>query len=231
MFQLRSTILFVLLFLMNCKTDVKTTSSGQKSNDSVDDKKSQSIISDIIPRITEYADYESAASERIRPGLSDTMINNSSNVDMISIKKKNRGSKINQRENIRKKTETANNYRWISEKPTNREEAYKWAYSAYKLSLVEEQAIASEFIDRALELYENGSLWTEKAKHSYNAGEYEKTIIYCDASLRRNDHWNSEDRKLARLLKYKACDTLALKYPSKLAEKAASKAFVEFSNE
>lgn len=219
----------MLLLIVNCRTDVKPM-SARKTEAHVIESKQSSGGDDIIPRIAEYADFESTSSVRVSPDLSDSLMIVSPQVDSMSIKKEITGPKYKNRV-IRKKVSDEDEYRWISEKPKTREEAYQWAYKAYKLSLQEEELLACRFIDRALELYENGSLWTEKAKHAYNAGNYEKTIIYCDASLRRNDHWDSEDRKRARMFKYKACDQLAQKYPSTLTEEAAAKAFEEMANE
>jgi|LFRM01.2.fsa_nt_gb hypothetical protein len=229
MFRLSLILFIIISILLNCRTDIKP----EKNDSFVLESRQSSGNSDIIPRISEYADYESIVSNQvdsfISDTLSDTMIINTQRT--VSDLRGHSSPKISKKSNNNKNSIAENDYIWISEKPKTRQEAYQWAYKAYKMSLSEDSLLASRYIDRALDLYENGSLWTEKAKHALNAGNYEKAIMYCDASLRRHDHWDTEDRKRARLIKYRACEELYDMYPSELTRKAASKAFEEFANE
>ena len=229
MFRLSLILFIIISILLTCRTDIKpekndsfVLESRQSSGNAISFHVYQNMQIMNLLFLIKLIHF-------ISDTLSDTMIINTQRT--VSDLRGHSSPKISKKSNNNKNSIAENDYIWISEKPKTRQEAYQWAYKAYKMSLSEDSLLASRYIDRALDLYENGSLWTEKAKHALNAGNYEKAIMYCDASLRRHDHWDTEDRKRARLIKYRACEELYDMYPSELTRKAASKAFEEFANE
>ena len=78
MFRLSLILFIIISILLNCRTDIKP-----EKNDSFVESRQSSGNSDIIPRISEYADYESIVSNQvdsfISDTLSDTMIINTQN--------------------------------------------------------------------------------------------------------------------------------------------------------
>lgn len=193
------------------------------------------VSSNIIPESGVYQDYESNV-ETHKINLDTTNYNidadtfaRKESVPYISNNKtasvEKRSDKPVRKYQNKNEGKEKDEYKWISDSPKTRQEAYEWAYIAYKAALSEQEPLSGSYINRALELWENGSLWTEKAKRAMDSGLYEKAIMYCDASIRRNDHWNPDDKKLSQVYKYQASEFLYNKYPSKFTNRAAVKAF------
>lgn len=202
------------------------------------------VSSNIIPESGVYQDYESSGeNHRINPEKTNNNIDTDtffkkesvpyiSNIKNTSVENRsNKPVKPVRKYQNKNKGKEEDDYKWISDSPKTRQEAYEWAYKAYKAALSEQEPLSGSYINRALELWENGSLWTEKAKRAMDSGLYEKAIMYCDASIRRNDHWNPDDKRMSQVYKYQASEFLYNKYPSKFTNRAAVKAFKDIKGD
>ncbi|NLD99049.1 MAG: hypothetical protein GX640_04180 [Fibrobacter sp.] len=213
------------------------TESDHMTTDNQSYKFNSNSIIDTVPYPVAYSDY-TPDTVRSFEKLPDTLTkSHSDNARVISIKP-DKADKVQTVHLTKKQTRDIpeqekrsdeDSLFWLYGHPKNIEEAKRWAFTAWQKALSEQSdKIAYTYIDRGLKLSENGSLWTAKAYYAFRLGYPEKAIAYCNESIKRADHWETNDLLKAKNIKYVAAAYLYKKYPSTKAKLASEEAFKEW---
>jgi len=86
------------------------------------------------------------------------------------------------------------------------------------------------YCNRALTLYENGSLFTLKAQILYAEKRYSEAVLAAECSIARHDHWEPVDRPAAAKVRVDAYTDLDKKYPSIAAKESIRKATADYES-
>lgn len=85
------------------------------------------------------------------------------------------------------------------------------------------------YCKRAITLYENGSLFTIKARILFAMGRFSEACQAAECSIARHDHWDVTDRITAGKVRLDAYKALYDKYPSTAALENVNKAKADFA--
>lgn len=94
--------------------------------------------------------------------------------------------------------------------------------------LTEAPDTAMKHVLFALNLYENGSLFSLKARLHLNAGQFPEAVNAAERSIALDDHWYRKDLLGAYEVRARALKALAEKFPSEDAQLKANQALATF---
>ena len=163
-------------------------------------------------------DFDSIAT----PGqdIPDSMIAKKNESDTISVaaKKKKRKPRVNPDHSEENDSEMTRCYSMKGNAINSRDARdcaeYHWRMASAILRDLNDIDSAYMHCNKALRLYENGSLFTLKAEILMKITRYAQAGMAAERSIARNDHWNREDRFEAFRIRYKAYKELYRMYPS-----------------